>query len=115
MLEQESDGLLWVWPSSDPQAWIESHANPPLVDPELMDPAWVSAGSEWDVLEQPVSWQSLVRPFSHEFPGTLLKGVMAMLCSPVAHGRRLCLWKLGRLLAPAGREAMELISCECCC
>ena len=53
--------MLWVWPSSNPEAWIESYASPPPTDPELQDESWISAGSEWDFVEQPVSWQTLVR------------------------------------------------------
>lgn len=37
---QVAQGMLWVWPESGPQAWLESAMQSPLVVPEGDDPSW---------------------------------------------------------------------------
>ena len=57
-------GLLWVWPSSGPEAFIEAHATAPCVEPGHVnakpeDTLWLS---DWFVRDLPYCSQLLVRP-----------------------------------------------------
>ena len=105
--------MLWVWPSSNPEAWIESYANPPPTDPELQDPSWISAGSEWDFVEQPVSWQTLVSMTFAAFCGIRVpdKGMSSDGCGEtwrgMDQGQRHC--ELGSMALWVGREAAVVV------
>jgi phenylpropionate dioxygenase-like ring-hydroxylating dioxygenase large terminal subunit len=53
---QECQGLLWVWPESGADAWLEASSKPPVVVPELNDPEWGGADGGFIMANNPIAW-----------------------------------------------------------
>ena len=77
-------GLLWIWPESGADAWLEASAKPPVTTPEMADPAFAGAGADFAFMENPASLQvMLVRNYCPlEAAGTQSEHMPYLPCTP---------------------------------
>ena len=61
---QSKMDLLWIWPTSGPEAFIQAHATPTCIAPEYQDakPEDLLWLGRWYIRDVPYSAQLLVRP-----------------------------------------------------
>jgi phenylpropionate dioxygenase-like ring-hydroxylating dioxygenase large terminal subunit len=57
---QVQQGLLWVWPESGADAWLEASACPLDAVPEMVDPSYAGAEGEFAFMENPASHAVMV-------------------------------------------------------
>jgi phenylpropionate dioxygenase-like ring-hydroxylating dioxygenase large terminal subunit len=60
MCEQVEQGLVWIWPESGADAWLEASAKPPVTTPEMVDPAFAGAEADFAFMENPASLQVML-------------------------------------------------------
>ena len=48
-------GLLWVWPESGADAWLEAAATPPDTVPDMTNPSYAGAQGGFAFMENPAS------------------------------------------------------------
>lgn len=60
MCLQVEQGLLWIWPESGADAWLEASAKPPVTTPEMADPAYAGAKADFAFMENPASLQVML-------------------------------------------------------
>ena len=76
-------GLLWIWPESGADAWLEASAKPPVTTPEMADPAFAGAEADFAFMENPASLQvMLVRIGPLETAGLQSEHMPYLPCSP---------------------------------
>ena len=65
---QVEQGLLWIWPESGADAWLEASAKPPVTTPEMANPAFAGAQADFAFMENPASLQvMLVGPLPERY------------------------------------------------
>ncbi|GAQ89914.1 hypothetical protein KFL_005770010 [Klebsormidium nitens] len=57
---REAHGLLWVWPESGTDAWLEASMHALPEHPELLDPGWVGSEGPFNRLDEPINWDIMV-------------------------------------------------------
>ena len=57
---QVEQGLLWLWPESGADAWLEASAKPPVTTPEMADTAFAGAQADFAFMENPASLQVML-------------------------------------------------------
>ena len=62
---QVEQGLLWLWPESGADAWLEASAKPPVTTPEMQDPAFAGAQADFAFMENPASLQVMLVSIVH--------------------------------------------------
>ncbi|KAK9820505.1 hypothetical protein WJX72_011091 [[Myrmecia] bisecta] len=76
---QVKQGLLWIWPESGADAWLEASAEPPVTFPEMEDPSWAGSAGDYGFQENPAGWavmtENAMDPFHALFvhDGTISK------------------------------------------
>ena len=53
-------GLLWLWPESGADAWLEASTKPPVTTPEMADTAFAGAQADFAFMENPASLQVML-------------------------------------------------------
>ncbi|KAK9803840.1 hypothetical protein WJX73_006016 [Symbiochloris irregularis] len=87
-------GLMWLWPTSGPMAWIESAASPAPCFPEVASEDWAGSDVEWSLHHVPCGWPVMVEnaldpshaPFLHEGLLDSRRGAAPMSMSRVSDG-----------------------------
>ena len=57
---QVEQGLLWIWPESGADAWLEASIKPPVTTPEMADKAFAGAEADFAFMENPASLQVML-------------------------------------------------------
>ncbi|CAK0784783.1 hypothetical protein CVIRNUC_007987 [Coccomyxa viridis] len=57
---QVQQGLLWIWPESGADAWLEASAKPPVTTPEMANTAFAGAQADFAFMENPASLQVML-------------------------------------------------------
>ncbi|BDA48006.1 Protein TIC 55, chloroplastic [Coccomyxa sp. Obi] len=52
---QVQQGMLWIWPESGADAWLEAAATPPDTVPEMVDPSFAGSEGSFSWMENPAS------------------------------------------------------------
>lgn len=52
---QVQQGMLWIWPESGADAWLEAAATPPDTVPEMEDPSFAGSEGSFSWMENPAS------------------------------------------------------------
>ena len=52
--------MLWIWPESGADAWLEASVKPPVTTPEMADKAFAGAEADFAFMENPASLQVML-------------------------------------------------------
>ena len=52
--------MLWLWPESGADAWLEASTKPPVTTPEMADLSFAGAQADFAFMENPASLQVML-------------------------------------------------------